>query len=88
MMKLNRVALALSSLLVSGGALAHGYVTEPPSRDLLCQKGVNTDCGNAAYEPQSMGESHKGFPGAGTPPDGKLASGNNDNSEWMGASAE
>lgn len=85
MMKLNKVALALSSLLVSGGALAHGYLTEPPSRDLLCQKGVNTDCGNAAYEPQSVGESTKGFPGAGTPPDGKLASGDNGNSEGLAA---
>ncbi|WP_455817628.1 N-acetylglucosamine-binding protein GbpA [Pseudomonas cerasi] len=75
-MKLTKVALAVSTLLMSAGALAHGYVSEPASRDLLCQKGVNKDCGAAQYEPQSVGESPKGFPAAGTPPDGKLVSGN------------
>lgn len=74
-MNVTKIALAVSTLLISGSVFAHGYVSQPPSRDLLCQKGVNTDCGNGQYEPQSVGESPKGFPAAGTPPDGKLASG-------------
>lgn len=75
-MKFNKIALAVSTLLISGGALAHGYISEPASRDTLCQRGINKDCGGAQYEPQSVGESPKGFPAAGLPPDGKLVSGN------------
>lgn len=77
-MKFSKVALAVTSLLISGSALAHGYISEPPSRDYVCQKdGLSEDfCGAAKYEPQSVGESPKGFPSIGTPPDGKLVSGN------------
>jgi len=71
----------LTAMLVSQQVAAHGYLSEPPSRALLCQKGLNKDCGGAAYEPQSVGETFKGFPaGAGGAPlqgpvDGKIASG-------------
>lgn len=71
----------LSTLIVSQGALAHGFLEVPPSRALLCQKGENKNCGGAQYEPQSTGETFKGFPnGAGGAPlqgplDGKIASG-------------
>ena len=70
-----------SAMVASQGALAHGFVDVPPSRALLCQKGVNKNCGGAQYEPQSTGETFKGFPnGAGGGPlqgpiDGKIASG-------------
>ncbi|WP_447803847.1 N-acetylglucosamine-binding protein GbpA [Pseudomonas kilonensis] len=71
----------LSAMAASQGALAHGFVEVPPSRALLCQQGVNQNCGGAQYEPQSTGETFKGFPnGVGGAPlqgpiDGKIASG-------------
>ncbi|VVN38407.1 GlcNAc-binding protein A [Pseudomonas fluorescens] len=73
--------ILLSAMLASQTVSAHGYLDVPPSRALLCQKGVNTNCGGAQYEPQSVGETFKGFPagsggGAGQGPvDGKIASG-------------
>ncbi|WP_323155965.1 N-acetylglucosamine-binding protein GbpA [Pseudomonas alvandae] len=71
----------LSAMVVSQGVSAHGYLEVPPSRALLCQKGDNKNCGGAQYEPQSAGETFKGFPnGMGGAPlqgpaDGKIASG-------------
>lgn len=71
----------LSAMAASQSVLAHGFVEVPPSRALLCQRGVNQHCGDAQYEPQSTGETFKGFPnGAGGGPlqgpvDGKIASG-------------
>ncbi|MCL6704251.1 N-acetylglucosamine-binding protein GbpA [Pseudomonas sp. T1.Ur] len=71
----------LSALIVPKSATAHGYLEVPPSRALLCKNGVNQNCGGAQYEPQSTGETFKGFPnGAGGAPlqgpfDGKIASG-------------
>ncbi|MEZ1317257.1 N-acetylglucosamine-binding protein GbpA [Pseudomonas fluorescens] len=71
----------LSAMLASQTVSAHGYLEVPPSRALLCQKGLNTNCGGAQYEPQSVGETFKGFPaGVGGAPnqgpvDGKIASG-------------
>ncbi|UZE24234.1 N-acetylglucosamine-binding protein GbpA [Pseudomonas sp. B21-056] len=71
----------LSTMMVSQGAFSHGFLEVPPSRALLCQKGENKNCGGAQYEPQSTGETFKGFPnGAGGAPlqgpiDGKIASG-------------
>jgi chitin-binding protein len=62
------------SLLASQHAVAHGYLNDPPSRAFVCQKGLNKDCGSAQYEPQSVGETAKGFPATGVP-DGKIASG-------------
>ncbi len=71
----------LAVMLASQNVAAHGYLNEPPSRAFLCQKGLNKDCGGAQYEPQSVGETFKGFPnGVGGAPlqgpvDGKIASG-------------
>jgi chitin-binding protein len=73
--------LFFSSMLVSQVVSAHGYLEVPPSRALLCQQGLNTNCGGAQYEPQSVGETFKGFPaGIGGAPlqgpvDGKIPSG-------------
>lgn len=73
--------ILLSAMLASQTVSAHGYLDVPPSRALLCQKGLNTNCGGAQYEPQSVGETFKGFPaGVGGAPlqgpiDGKIASG-------------
>jgi chitin-binding protein len=73
--------ILLSAMLASQTASAHGYLDVPPSRALACQKGLNTNCGGAQYEPQSVGETFKGFPaGVGGAPmqgpvDGKIASG-------------
>jgi len=55
-------------------ANAHGYTSNPPSRAYACQSGLNSGCGPAMYEPQSVGEGPKGFPQRG-PADGKIASG-------------
>ncbi|MNJ16940.1 GlcNAc-binding protein A precursor [compost metagenome] len=71
----------LASMMAAQSAVAHGFLTEPPSRALLCQQGLNKACGGAQYEPQSVGETFKGFPaGVGGAPlqgpiDGKIASG-------------
>jgi chitin-binding protein len=73
--------ILLSAMLASQSVSAHGYLEVPPSRALACQKGLNTKCGGAQYEPQSVGETFKGFPaGIGGAPlqgpvDGKIASG-------------
>lgn len=73
--------ILLSAMLTTQSVSAHGYLEVPPSRALLCQKGLNTNCGGAQYEPQSVGETFKGFPaGVGGAPlqgpvDGKIASG-------------
>ncbi|HDT4958112.1 TPA: N-acetylglucosamine-binding protein GbpA [Enterobacter kobei] len=78
-MKLSKIALAFSALVFSGGALAHGFISEPASRDQLChanEKGLNTGCGQVQYEPQSAGEGPDGFPAAG-PADGQLISAGN-----------
>nr|WP_150642402.1 N-acetylglucosamine-binding protein GbpA [Pseudomonas fluorescens] len=71
----------LAAVLASQNVAAHGYLNDPPSRAFLCQKGLNKDCGGAQYEPQSVGETFKGFPaGVGGAPlqgpiDGQIASG-------------
>lgn len=79
-MNLSKLALAVSALVLSSGALAHGFISEPASRDQLChanEKGLNTGCGQAQYEPQSAGEGPDGFPAAG-PVDGHLISAGNE----------
>ncbi|WP_367672001.1 lytic polysaccharide monooxygenase [Serratia symbiotica] len=80
-MKLNKIAIAVASLLVSGAALSHGYVMDPPARAYLCSSNAvgyspvtNKGCGNIQYEPQSL-EAHKGFPHGGVV-DGQIASAN------------
>jgi len=83
-MKLNKVGLAISALIFSGSVLAHGYISEPASRDEMCRNTVspNLNCGQAVYEPQSTGEGPDGFPASG-PKDGELASGSGD-TNWIG----
>ncbi|WP_235200256.1 N-acetylglucosamine-binding protein GbpA [Pseudomonas monteilii] len=77
---LRRVVASSAWLAIAGVGMhaqlasAHGYASEPPSRAYACRLGLNTGCGQAMYEPQSVGEAEKGFPARG-PADGKLASG-------------
>lgn len=54
-------------------ASAHGYVDQPKSRAILCEEGLNKNCGGVEYEPQSV-EGPGDFPEAGVE-DGKIASG-------------
>jgi len=62
------------ALLTAPAASAHGFVGgDLMSRSAACKAGLNTDCGGAEYEPQSI-EGPKGFP-AGGPADGQIASG-------------
>ncbi|MFT6563722.1 MAG: chitin-binding protein [Actinomycetes bacterium] len=63
------------SLLTAPAASAHGYVGggDLLSRSAACKAGLNSDCGGAEYEPQSL-EGPKGFV-VGGPADGQLASG-------------
>lgn len=85
MFKLNVLSGIISSVVLMGGMLAsqsvvaHGYMTNPPERAVLCRQGKNKDCGNAQYEPNSVGEVAKGFPAAGGAVDGQIASGSNSN---------
>jgi chitin-binding protein len=67
-------AAVIGVMLLPQQAQAHGYASEPPSRAYACRLGLNRDCGGAQYEPHSVGETDKGFPGRG-PVDGKIASG-------------
>jgi predicted carbohydrate-binding protein with CBM5 and CBM33 domain len=69
--QLNYIAAALA-LLVSGSALAHGYISQPESRNYLCKTGGNSQCGGVQWEPQSV-EGPSGFPQSG-PQDGQIAS--------------
>ncbi|WP_244652998.1 lytic polysaccharide monooxygenase [Pseudomonas syringae] len=69
------VLAMLATLMSAQQAAAHGYLSDPPSRALVCQQGLNKDCGAAQYEPQSVGETAKGFPAPGGVADGKIASG-------------
>ncbi|HLR68575.1 MAG TPA: lytic polysaccharide monooxygenase, partial [Virgibacillus sp.] len=66
------IMLALS-LGFSLKASAHGYVDSPKSRAVLCEEGVNKDCGAVIYEPQSI-EGPGNFPEEGVA-DGEIASG-------------
>ena len=49
-----------STLAVASPALAHGYVSSPPSRQALCASGAVGDCGAIQFEPQSV-EGKKGL---------------------------
>lgn len=67
--------LAITAALAAAQqAQAHGYISEPASRDYQCRLGANTGCGEVQYDPQSVGETLKGFPATGAV-DGKIASG-------------
>lgn len=70
-LQLNHIAAALA-LLASGSALAHGYISQPESRNALCKSGGNSQCGAVQWEPQSL-EAPSGFPNGG-PQDGQIAS--------------
>lgn len=82
---LSKVAIGISTIAVSGSVLAHGYISEPASRDQMCRdaRTPNQMCGQAQYEPQSVGEGPDGFPVKG-PKDGELASGSGE-SNWIGS---
>lgn len=77
-----RKGFALSGLWVAvlGAGLhaqvanAHGYITDPPSRQALCAKGINTGCENVGYNKEGAGEHPKGFPNFG-PADRQIPSG-------------
>jgi chitin-binding protein len=49
-----------STLAVASPALAHGYVSAPPSRQALCASGAVANCGQIQFEPQSV-EGPKGL---------------------------
>src|SRR3982750_4711162 len=49
-----------STLVVASPALAHGYVSAPPSRQGLCASGAVANCGQIQFEPQSV-EGPKGL---------------------------
>ena len=51
---------AASTLVVASPALAHGYVSSPPSRQALCATGAVAGCGQIQFEPQSV-EGTKGL---------------------------
>ncbi|MEK5036519.1 lytic polysaccharide monooxygenase [Sporosarcina sp. FSL K6-3457] len=71
---LGALVLLVLTLGFSSTASAHGYVSQPESRGLLCKTGANIDCGGVQYEPQSL-EAPKNFPEAG-PADGQIAGAN------------
>lgn len=56
------VALATlaASMLFATPALAHGYISNPPSRQANCATGKVSNCGPIIYEPQSV-EGPKGL---------------------------
>ncbi len=53
------LGLVATSLAVPSAAQAHGYVSNPPSRQALCASGTVRDCGPIQFEPQSV-EAPKG----------------------------
>ena len=70
-------AVGASLMTFAQQASAHGYVMQPESRAYKGTNkiGLNTNVGQAQWEPQSI-EAPKGFPNAtNSPKDGKIASG-------------
>lgn len=59
----------------SNGVHAHGYISKPESRALLCKQGGNQNCGAVQWEPQSV-EGPDRYPETG-PVDGQIASAGN-----------
>lgn len=75
------VTVGLVGMIVPSFAIAHAYVSSPPSRGYQCSlekaasyANADAKCGAVINEPQSL-EAPSGFPSAG-PADGKLASAN------------
>ena len=71
-MKKLGLILGASALFACANISAHGYLTQPASRSLLCKQGGNSACGAIQWEPQSL-EAPSGFPALG-PADGQIAS--------------
>ena len=60
MLTLVFAATAIAPVALAGSASAHGWVTDPPSRQDSCAAGaLSFDCGKLKYEPQSV-EAPKG----------------------------
>ena len=76
----------MAAMFASQQAAAHGYMDSPPSRAYACKLKLNTECGPAEYEPQTVGEGPKGFPtSSDSPADGKIPSGGNNTFSAMNA---
>jgi len=53
------VAALLVSMFLAAPAQAHGYISNPPSRQAMCAQGRVANCGDIIWEPQSV-EAPKG----------------------------
>ncbi|MEV7008855.1 lytic polysaccharide monooxygenase [Streptosporangium sp. NPDC051022] len=52
---LSTAVIAVASVVfVASPALAHGYITSPPSRQALCAQGKVANCGQIIWEPASV----------------------------------
>ncbi|MFI0417240.1 lytic polysaccharide monooxygenase [Spongiactinospora sp. 9N601] len=49
-----------STVFIAQPAMAHGYISNPPSRQAMCAQGRVSNCGPIIYEPQSV-EGPKGL---------------------------
>ncbi|WLI78758.1 lytic polysaccharide monooxygenase [Kosakonia sp. H02] len=77
-MKFSKIVLAVATFSMAGGAMAHGYVSQPASRAFMCNANMgaqNKDCGSGPlYEMQSV-EGSDGYPELNKgPEDGHIAS--------------
>jgi chitin-binding protein len=52
-------ALSVSMLMAAASVSAHGYISQPPSRQARCRDVPVPNCGDVKYEPQSV-EAPKG----------------------------
>ncbi|GII01355.1 cellulose-binding protein [Planobispora takensis] len=43
-----------ATVLTAPAAMAHGYISSPPSRQAMCAQGKVANCGAIVYEPQSV----------------------------------
>ncbi|MEU3227367.1 lytic polysaccharide monooxygenase [Streptomyces sp. NPDC006976] len=77
------VAPLLAVALPAATASAHGYVSNPPSRQAQCASGV-VDCGQIKYEPQSV-EGPKGLMSC-SGGNAQFAELDNDNKGWKATS--
>ncbi|RJQ82298.1 chitin-binding protein [Pseudonocardiaceae bacterium YIM PH 21723] len=68
------------TVVSAGTASAHGYVSNPPSRQAQCASGTVKNCGEIVWEPQSV-EGPKGLKSCNGG-DGRWAELNDDNFGW------
>lgn len=54
------ISAIVGALFAAAPASAHGYISDPPSRQAMCAQGRVDDCGPIVYEPQSV-EGPKGL---------------------------